>query len=313
MMRQSIIGMMSEDLGVPCHDIERIVKTAPYRYKTFQIPKRKKGEYRTIAQPAYELKILQRWMVENFLSDLPVHACAMAYIVGTGIRANASLHVSNSYLVKLDFNNFFPSIKPADLFRHIQKYRMGSLGDEDLETVKRLLFWKRRSKCDYELCIGAPSSPAVSNTIMFDFDTTVARWCEDLGVTYTRYADDLTFSSSSKEAIATLPNRIREALGDLSYPHLSLNDKKTVFVSKRSRRVVTGLILSSQGNVSLGRDRKRIISAKIHAFAIGRLGGEEMSYLKGLLAFASDVEPGFIQRMRNKYGDQVISRIFSIK
>lgn len=312
MTHKSLINQLSGDLGVPREDIERIVRTAPHRYKVFTIPKRKPGEFRTIAQPSYELKVLQRWLVANLISKLPVHPSAMAYKVGAGIRDNACRHVGNSYLMKLDFRQFFPSIKPRDLFLHLNEYCEERFSDADLDTIKRLFFWKRGYVGDYELCIGAPSSPAISNTVMFKFDDALTAYCNRMEVTYTRYADDLTFSANVSKNLPEVLSFVRGIIINARYPKLELNEDKTVFVSKRSKRVVTGLILSSQGDVSLGRERKRLISARIHAYLMNKLSHEEALKLKGHLAFALDVEPEFIGRMRSKYGDAVIAGIFAV-
>ena len=107
----------------------------------------------------------------------------------------------------------------------------------------------------------------------------------------------------------TVLDKVSRVLDDLPFPQLQINSRKTVFGSKAHRRRVTGLILSNDGSVSLGRDRKRCIRAQIHHFAIGRLDGDQQLALRGMIAFARSIEPGFVSRMEKKYGREVIDRI----
>ena len=76
-------------------------------------------------------------------------------------------------------------------------------------------------------------------------------------------------------------------------------------------RKLTGLILSNQGKVSLGRDRKRLIRAMVHRFVLGKSTPNELDKLRGLIAFSHDVEPDFVNRLRQKFGSHQIDQIFN--
>jgi hypothetical protein len=92
-------------------------------------------------------------------------------------------------------------------------------------------------------------------------------------------------------------------------PQLTINPGKTVRVSKRDSRRITGLTISNDARVSLGRDRKRSIRASVHHYVTGRLAKEQQLELKGMLAYVNAVEPSFLARLRKKYGYDVIHRI----
>jgi RNA-directed DNA polymerase len=100
-------------LGWSGKDLERIIATAPARYKVYTIPKRH-GGHRIIAQPSRELKMIQRYILYNKLDGCPIHEAAMAYVTGRNIRANAERHRAENVILKLDFKDFFPSIKVRD-------------------------------------------------------------------------------------------------------------------------------------------------------------------------------------------------------
>jgi retron-type reverse transcriptase len=289
--------------------LNRLFQRAPHSYKVYTIPKRSGGQ-RTIAQPAKETKFIQRWLIQNIFSQLPVHECASAYKVGASIKKNANAHKKNSYVTKLDFKDFFPSIKSDDLVKHISKHLGSSLGAQDIQDIARISCIRLLGRSDLCLSVGAPSSPVLSNTIMYGFDSEVSAWCAESGITYTRYADDLTFSTSTKGISSDIEPFVKGIAQKLTYPSLSLNNKKTTHLSKKHQRRITGIIINNEGNLSLGRNRKREISALIHKYSLGMLPEPEMFRLQGLLGFAKDVEPLFVARMRGKYTSRLIDEIF---
>jgi RNA-directed DNA polymerase len=115
-----IIERMSAELHLDQEYIRLVARTANYRYKIYEIPKRTGGS-RTIEHPARELKLLQAWLAENLLSDLPIHTSAAAYRRGSSIKKHANVHRHNKFLLKVDFRNFFPSISGKDIVRVLKK------------------------------------------------------------------------------------------------------------------------------------------------------------------------------------------------
>jgi RNA-directed DNA polymerase len=119
----------------------------------------------------------------------------------------------------------------------------------------------------------------------------------------------MTFSMEEKALRGYIRDEVERIVNSLAFPKLMLNERKTIFGSKAHRRTVTGLILSNDGTVSLGREKKRRIRAKIHSFIMGRLSEDERATLKGYLAYARSIEPGFVQRMERRYGSDVLKSI----
>ena len=164
----AIIERLRSDFSLSLHDARVLIFTAAYRYKLHYIEKRHGRGKRLIAQPTAEIKLLQRWAVEKYVDQLPIHKAATAYRLGISIKDHASIHADNRYLLKLDFQDFFPSILGGHFLMHLKSH--ASIVDDDASLLMRLLFRFDREVQDYVLSIGAPSSPAVSNTIMYDFD-----------------------------------------------------------------------------------------------------------------------------------------------
>jgi RNA-directed DNA polymerase len=288
-------------------DLAPVLATAPRRYKVFQIPKRTPGSFRVIAQPAPEVKLVQRVLVRDFISNWPVHSAATAYRVHTSIRDHAQSHVRSRFLLKLDFSDFFLSISREDISQHAKD--IGGMSEEDAKLLSWLVSWKNKATGRLSLSIGAPSSPAVSNSIMFPFDEAISKTCGRFGVTYTRYADDLAFSTSNADVLNEIEKIVIGQLESLPYPRLRLNQKKTINVSTRDRRSLVGLVLTPENRVSLGRAKKREIRAMTHHFVVGRLAVDKVGTLRGLLSFAWSVEPTFVRVLVDRYGNEVFERL----
>jgi RNA-directed DNA polymerase len=285
-----------------------LIRSAPRRYKVYQIPKRKPGQFRTIAQPAREVKALQYWVMKNVLKALPIHPTATAYREGKNIADNAHPHRNGTFLLKLDFTDFFPSIKARDFERYMKK-KLIDFESGDIEALSRILFWKPKGTRKFCLSIGAPSSPLVSNILLFEFDERVAKYCAKHGIMYTRYADDISLSADVSSKLREVEQFIVKLCAQIRSPKVTLNSEKLVRVSKKQARRITGLVISNDAKVSLGHDKKRQIRASVHHFLTGRLNKEESLKLRGMLAYVKSVEPSFLTRLRKKYGLEAIRRI----
>jgi RNA-directed DNA polymerase len=297
----SVIAKILSDFPLSQKEAELLVRSAPRRYKVHTIQKRNNRGERTIAQPTAEIKALQRLMVEEYISKLPIHSAAKAYRIGLGIADHAGPHAKNRYLLKLDFRDFFPSIKGRDLLKHLAQH--SDIERADAQKLVRLLFWKPIGIPEFILSIGAPSSPAVSNTLLFSFDTAVSDFCKSKDVTYTRYADDLALSTNKPLVLKDIHSFIASLCLKLKYPRLVLNEDKTVYTSKKYRRQLTGLILTNDGALSLGREKKRLLRSMVHRHVLGLLNDEETSRLRGWLAFALSVDQAFVLSLKEKIGD----------
>ncbi len=293
MLRASdLLTQMSSDFGMLPGHLQSIVRTAPIRYKVFYIPKRS-GGLREVAQPAREVKAIQRWLMKRLEPMLPLHDAATAYRSEASIKKNALRHVESDYLLKMDFRNFFPSILMTDIVQHLEKHCGQQYDSSAVRLIAYVCTWAPKRQGPLRLCIGAPSSPLLSNSLMFDFDAQLMLAAEQDGVTYTRYADDLAFSSRTSGILANYPDLVANIAKGLDYPQLILNARKTVFASRAGRRVVTGVTLTADRRLSIGRERKREIRSMYHRSVLGRLSPDEQKELAGLIAFANDIEPGF--------------------
>ena len=302
-MTSPLVEFLMRELRVSEREVRMLIATAPNRYKVYNIKKRT-GGWREIAHPASELKVAQRALMRNFLHDLPIHPCATAYVQGSSIRKNAAMHSHNGPILKYDFKDFFPSITESSWLSYCSQN--GIFDREDAVRSGRIFFRRPKGGRILRLSIGAPSSPVLSNILLNAFDREIYDRVSPHKITYTRYADDMTFSALRTGNLEIVDKILRSTLNRMGSPKLTLNEDKTVLITPKFRRSVTGLVLTLDGRVSLGRERKRNLRAGVHRYILGNLNVHEQASLAGNLAFAKDVEPEFYTRMERVYGREVL-------
>lgn len=213
----SLLDEMVVYFRIATPDLLRIIDTVPARYKQYTIPKRA-GGIRIIAQPSREVKLLQRYIMETKLSTFPIHDAATGYIKRRNILYNAEYHQNSRVILKLDFENFFPSITVNDWTTLLSRHRPTAIERSDLRLYRQLLFWGQQSPIPRCLSIGAPTSPILSNIILFRLDTILFRTATRIKVRYTRYADDITVSGNSIEDVRNFEDQVIRILPLINRP-----------------------------------------------------------------------------------------------
>lgn len=297
-----LLDEMAAELGLPPQAIRTIAKRASHLYKRYHIEKRS-GGLREINHPARQLKALQRWLVLRVIGRLPVHECATAYSPSASIRRNASAHANSRFLLRMDFHEFFPSIQAdaiASYLRSPPAAETIGLNDADIELFCSLVCRHGR------LTIGAPTSPGLSNAICFGLDSELSALGVRAKCAYTRYADDLFFSTTQPNVLRTVEQQVEAVLPTIPWPRLSLNKQKTRHSSKKVCRRVTGVVITPNGMLSLGREFKRRVRSLVFRFPT--LDEDGRKNLQGLLGHAQGVEPEFINRLILKFGVERVAQ-----
>jgi retron-type reverse transcriptase len=258
-------------------------------YKHFELPKRGGGS-RTISCPAREMKAVQAWILRRILERVSVADAATAYIPGKNILQNLRPHKGNRYFLCMDIEDFFPSITYPKIYTIFK-----TLGyNPHVAHIFTSL-----CTCDDRLPQGSVTSPALSNIVCIRMDHRISAYAGKRNIAYTRYADDMTFSSKTPSRLISVHKVVAEIVQSEGY---RINEDKTRFMGPRRRRKITGLVVSDE-NVGVGRSRKRILRAALHALLTKPLADEEKSKLRyhlgGWLAYMKDVDvEGFGQLRR---------------
>ncbi len=221
---------------------------APSRfYRQFTIPKVSGGE-RTIDEPLTDLKVVQRWILDNILVQAEVAAPAKAYRKGYSIRDAARFHRSQPCVIRVDLKDFFPSIKRPDVHRVFKS--LGYSGN-----VCGLL--AALTTLAEGLPQGAPTSPALSNLVFRYYDDQILDFAKKNNLRYTRYADDLVLSGDLS------PGNVMRFLGDIfSGTGFTINYKKTKVMQKGARQVVNGIVVND--NLRAPRNTRRWVRQQVY-------------------------------------------------
>lgn len=273
----------------PPFDKDRCGRAFDSCYRTYELPK-KAGGKRTITVPSTALKRLQRRLLDNGFDEIPLHPSAMGFRKGRSIRDNAEKHTGKEVVANVDIHQFFPSTRYQLILRACRKLCNGGISPRAARLVAEI--------CSYcgALPTGAPTSPAIGNIVLRNADQAIGTVADRVGVTYTRYADDLTFSGDDA-AISILPFA-REVLTQLDY---QLDKKKTNLYRRGRRQLVTGLVVNEKPNIP--RRLRRKLRAAVHS----RLSGKEPywhdqpmpdSVLMGHIAFLFLTQPEEATRYR---------------
>ncbi|MBD9480576.1 retron St85 family RNA-directed DNA polymerase [Pseudoxanthomonas sp. PXM02] len=303
-MNGDLLSFVVAQTGLSRQAVIRISETARHRYKVFSIDK-KRGGKRIVAQPAREVKAVQRAIVAALSSRLPVHESATAYVPGSKLINNAIPHAGQKYLLKFDFENFFPSIDDSAIRKALSGETQNGFSQDDILLVVGSCLWRPPGSSLLGLCIGAPSSPFLSNAVMFEFDGIVSRLARELGISYTRFSDDVTFSGPDASSLSKMELGFRETCRELNAPKLVVNEKKRTFCSRGAAMRVTGLTLSNGGGVTVGRARKRGVRAGVDNYLRGTLDLKKVERLRGEVAFVISIEPLFRDVLIATFGDRV--------
>jgi retron-type reverse transcriptase len=254
---------LSRRLGVSLETLNRIVP----QYRNFKIPK-SSGGFRDIMAPEPTLKELQRTILRRLLSRLPSHPSAHAYEKNHSIVTHALSHVGKTVLLQLDLKNFFPSTHA----RRIKKY-FYEIG-WDTEATNLLL-----RICTYQegLPQGAPTSPKLSNLVNYRLDERLTKLGKHFRVTYSRYADDMAFSSTEHAPLQALLRATRSILDEEGY---QIHEHKKLRVRRsHQRQLVTGLIVNKK--IALPRERRRWLRSIEHHLRNGRGASLNEQQLQG--------------------------------
>jgi len=282
-------------------------------YVRFQVPK-KSGGLRELSAPHRDLAAAQQWILMHILEKIPAHVAAHGFVPGCNTLSNAGPHVGRAAVANLDLKDFFPSISFPRVKGIFQELGFSPA----VATVLALLCTEcPRRKVEYAgrvlhvatgpraLPQGACTSPALSNLLARRLDSRLAGLAGKLGFTYTRYADDLTFSGSG-EAAAKLGYLLARVRHIVAGENLTVNEGKTRVQRPGTRQTVTGIVVNKRPNVPR-RVTKRL-RAILHQAAKSGLAAQNRDrrdnfphWVGGMIAYVQMVNPDKGRRLREQF------------
>ncbi|MFN0247892.1 MAG: reverse transcriptase family protein [Kofleriaceae bacterium] len=285
-------------LGVDDAALKKMMRpgTAPgAAYVEFEVPKAKGGT-RRLAAPRGALRRTQRKILDEVLAKVPNHDAAHGFIAGRSTVTNARPHVGAALVVKTDLVDFFPTVhyhRVTGLFAALG-YSHPIASTLAAITTYRPKLADGRVVWPGMLPQGAPTSPALANLACRRLDARLARLAAKFGATYTRYADDLTFSFAKTPDIA-IGRFLWFVDGVCQQEGFNEHAGKRKILRQKTQQRVTGIVVNQDVHVPR-RDRRRF-RAILHNIAKNGLQAEAKgradfaAYLQGYAAYVQMVQP----------------------
>jgi retron-type reverse transcriptase len=279
-------------------------------YVYFTVPK-KSGGTRTLSAPHRKLAAAQRWILDNIVARLPAEPPAQGFLTGRSTLTNARPHAGREVVLNMDLEGFFPSIT----FPRVRSvfHRLGY--SPAVATVLALLCTEcPRRQVEYDgkpyfvatgprgLPQGACTSPGLSNQVARRLDKRLGGLAGKLGLTYTRYADDLTFSGGKdlNERVGYLMARVRHIAAEEGF---AVNHQKSRVLRQSAAQRVTGLVVNDRPGV--GRKEVRRLRAILHKARAEGLERQNrdgrpdfLAWLRGKIAYVGMARPEVGSRLR---------------
>ncbi len=315
------------------------------QYHSYYVPK-KSGGKRLISAPKPKLKTAQNWIKNNILDKIEANQNVHGFVKERSILTNAEPHQNKNLVISLDLKDFFPSISYKRVKGLFQKFGyseqlstifalLTTYNETDKLSVDGEIYYAQKithfdkntqtGKTNRFLPQGSPASPAITTLIAYKMDKRLEGLAKKMGFTYTRYADDLTFSSNLD--LKTDRKKTDKIIGSLLYftkkvvesEGFKIHPDKTHIMRKGNQQKVTGIVVNENEGNKLGIDRKTIRKFRAFLHQTSKIGWEINEQHKdkkwrnhsdpkqAALGFAS-----FIKMVDAEKGEKFIEQIKSI-
>lgn len=296
-------------LGYKPKSLSYVIYKMPVKYKTFTVPK-KSGGVRSISAPCPELKLLQRRLSDGLQGcwDEINNQKKITKPISHGFRrdasivTNASVHRGRRFVFNVDIKDFFDSINYGRVYGFFVQNKDFALTESAAKILAAIACH------DGKLPQGSPCSPVISNLIGQILDVRLAQLAHRHGCSYSRYADDLTFSTNER----IFPSAIALSNADHSWvagaalskiiekSGFQLNPKKTRMQYRNSRQEVTGLIVNRRINTR--PEYRRLTRAMTHQLVTKGKFQITKAKAEALGAFVPTKMDGSINHLQGMFG-----------
>ena len=251
------------------------------RYKRFYIPK-KDGSFREINAPCMSLKMVQKWILQNILYKVRVSPYSFGFVrngKGCPLVRCAERHRNNLYILKMDLRDFYPSISREKIYIQFLELGYNTYASNLLTNLCTL---------EKKLPQGAVTSPFLANLVCYRLDIKIAGYCNKRDITYTRYADDLTFSGDNRDMLKKIYGMIKKIAEEEGF---IVNQKKTQFLSPKVHKKIVGVTVND-GILKASKLIKRKIRAMIHYQVVtGNYSCNDQ--IRGYIAYVNSIEENY--------------------
>jgi RNA-directed DNA polymerase len=277
----------------------------------------KTGSGRRIFKPKPMLKVFHTFLNLFVFERLPLNErVVFSYRKGYSAINAVEVHSKSKYFYQTDIKAFFDSIN-SSLVRSTILAGLGSCAVSDFDSyVDRVINIVCVDDC---LPVGFPSSAPLSNAVLYKFDNSLEEYCLAKGLIYTRYADDIILSGSSREALIGATEEIQRRLSECASEKLELNLGKTKQYQVGGKVKILGMMILPNGRVTPDSKRKNDLEVWLHYYQNDKKkfenmvkGADEQERLDkvgGLLNYMNSVDPAYVNKLRRKFGAATVDLI----
>jgi retron-type reverse transcriptase len=308
--------------------LERTVESERLRHYRYAALPRGARPMRLIERPKPRLKAIQRRILHEILDWIPAHDAAHGFTRGRSVRTHASEHTGRFVVVRLDLEDFFASIVAGRVYGIFRTagypesvaYALTALATNAVpSTVWQVLprpvdpvhmgahHRLGRQLATPHLPQGAPTSPALANLAAFKLDRRLSGLAASLELTYTRYADDLTFSGSAR--LVRVANTLRRAVAAIARDEgFTVNESKSMLATRAGRQRVCGVIVNEHVNVP--RREYDVLKAILHNSAVHGPASQNRealpdfhAHLLGRISWVGSLNPARGEKLRRQLAE----------
>ena len=304
-------------------ELDDIIQNQEKHVKEFDVPKRKGGKRHIIA-PTARYKFILKGINWRILNAYKTHEAAHGFVKSRGVVTNAVQHVGTNAVGSIDLSNFFDTVSEEHLknvlfgnkricklcknfkgmcegkcspslyknrdnnYAHKCEEILASyVPNYEEKTGYQSLFKKFMSVAIYKdhTPQGFPTSPTLANIALRGMDKMIAEQCEEKGILYTRYADDLSFSTTDNDKIWLKDNTLGMATSIVRAFKFEVNKRKTKYTGRGGRMMVCGAVVNDK--LSLPKWRVKKFRAEVHHATVKDVGNTTKTKIKELKGFAS--------------------------
>lgn len=273
---------LASSLGIPYKKLTYILykKGTDNCYVSFHVPKRSGGE-REICAPDDDLKEIQKKLA-SFLQDQRIQMqeerdvpqlLSHGFEPGKNIFTNAKIHRNKRFVLNLDLEDFFGSIHFGRIVGYLEKNKSLAFSHEVAVAIAQLCCYQGK------LPQGAPTSPVLANMVSEVLDFRLLKVARKYRLDYTRYADDLSFSTNDSTFLEKYESCYHELSGTIKHAGFAVNEKKTRLLYRDSKQTVTGLVVNKKINI----DRRYYKETRAMAHQLYKTGEFQINGVRGTL------------------------------
>lgn len=299
-------------------------------FEPFRQTKFSTFDERLIAEPSSKLKEYHKFINEFVLSYLRVNKeVVFSYRKGSSTYDAVILHAKSKVFFNTDIKSFFPSIT-REYARSVLVNNLLNVPISDLNVhLDKILDYVI---IDNSLPVGFPTSPALSNACLYEFDVAMQQYCVEKGYVFTRYSDDIIISSENDEDFDNINLIVADFLEVFGRGHFRLNPVKTKLIKKGNKIKLLGMVVLPSQKVSVDIKVKRKLEHLIHFYITDKdkfidsilkdskvktsgLNDSEIlekgvNTVSGLLNHINTIDKTYLDKLKKKYGNTIVDMLF---